>query len=324
VDDPDTHALITPLMERWRNMTLSIDGEAVVLDGIGFAAVGRLQLLRILQERALALGVDLRFDQAIESLDGLKADLVVGADGLNSLVRASDETAFDPQLGYFDNRFAWFGTERPFDTLTQTFMRSGPGALNAHHYRYAPRMSTFIVECDAASFAAHGFDDMDEHQSAAVCQALFASTLAGAPLLTNHSHWRRFPRLWCRRWVAGNRVILGDAAHTAHFSIGSGTRLAMEDAIALARALREVERFDDALQVYQQKRQPVARKIFDAANRSADWYDGFAERLELPAMEFAYHYLSRSGRLDRERLFMLAPAFMKRYETWQAQRRGAE
>ena len=316
-DDPQTHALITPLMERWRNITLSIEGEEVVLDGIGFAAVARLQLLRILQKRALALDVELRFEQEIDSLDGSDADLVIGADGLNSLVRNSCEAAFEPQLEYFDNHFAWFGVERPFETLTQTFQRDGVGAMNAHHYRYTPAMSTFIVECDAASYRAHGFDGMDERQSAALCSRLFEATLDGRPLLTNHSRWRRFPRLWCRRWVAGNRVLLGDAAHTAHFSIGSGTRLALEDAIALVNALDSDAGLEDALRGFEQTRQPVARKIVDAANRSARWYDDFAAHLELPPLEFAYRYLGRSGRLDRARLRLLAPAFMARYEAWE-------
>ena len=319
-DDPQTHALITPLMERWRNITLSVDGEEIVLDGIGFAAVGRLQLLRILQKRALALDVVLRFDHHLDSLDDIDADLVVGADGVNSLVRSSDEQGFQPQLDYGANYFAWFGVERAFDTLTQTFIRGDAGSVNAHHYRYTPQMSTFIVECDAASYKAQEFDAMDETQSAAACSRLFAKTLGGKPLLTNHSHWRRFPRLWCGQWVAGNRVLLGDAAHSAHFSIGSGTRLAMEDAIALDRSLGEHDRLDDALQAYQQNRQPVARKIVDAANRSARWYEAFAEHLDLPALEFAYRYLERSGRLDRERLHALAPAFMNKYQAWEKTR----
>ena len=181
-------------------------------------------------------------------------------------------------------------------------------------------MSTFIVECNPASFAAYGFAAMDETQSAAACSRLFAATLEGVPLLTNHSHWRRFPLLWCDQWVAGNRVLLGDAAHSAHFSIGSGTRLAMEDAIALDRALGGNDRLDDALQAYQQSRQPVARKIVEAARRSARWYDNFATHLNLPVMEFAHRYLTRSGRIDRARLQALAPEFMNRYEAWESHR----
>jgi 2-polyprenyl-6-methoxyphenol hydroxylase-like FAD-dependent oxidoreductase len=318
-DDPETHALITPLMERWRDMTLSLKGERVVLDGVGFAAIGRLQLLQFLQQRARALGVEMRFEQAVDSIDEIEsgADLVVGADGLNSLLRNAYESEFLPRVDYFDNHFAWFGTPRSFDTLTQTFIRSRHGALNAHHYRYTPSMSTFIVECDHDSFVAHGFDDMDESQSAAACAELFTDTLEGAPLLVNQSVWRRFPRLWCENWVAGNRVIIGDAAHTAHFSIGSGTRLALEDAIALVEALKRNQDLEIALDDFQRQRQPIARKIVDAANSSARWYDDFGRRMELSPMQFSFDYLTRSGRVDHDRLRDLSPRFMARYEQYQ-------
>jgi 2-polyprenyl-6-methoxyphenol hydroxylase-like FAD-dependent oxidoreductase len=317
-DDPETHALITPLMERWRNMTLSLAGERVTLDGVGFSAIGRLQLLRALQQRAADVGVVIRFEHELHSIDEVErdADLVVGADGLNSLVRRSDESRFAPRLDRFANHFAWFGAPRSFATLTQTFIHGSRGALNAHHYRYEPGMSTFIVECDPEGFAAYGFDRMDEQESARVCAELFAETLEGTPLLVNHSIWRRFPRLWCDNWVAGKRVILGDAAHTAHFSVGSGTRLAFEDAIALVRALREHDDYESALLSYQHQRQPVARKIVDAANTSARWYDDFRRRMALPPLEFAYDYLTRSGRVDLERLRRMSPQFSERYERY--------
>jgi len=313
-DDPETHDLITPRMERWRNMTLAHRGDSVILDGIGFAAIGRLELLHILQGRARDEGVDLRYDTVIASVDELDADLIVGADGLNSLVRASDEAAFGPGLEYFDNRFAWFGTTQPFDTLTQSFVTTGKGTLNAHHYRYQPAMSTFIVECDPATFVAHGFDRMDEQETATACAEIFSAPLQGAALICNRSLWRQFPRLWCRTWVSGNRVILGDAAHTAHFSIGSGTRLAMEDAIALVRALQAEADLPTALQAFQTARQPIAKKIVDAANTSAAWYDRFPEKMQLAPLDFAFDYVTRSGRVDLNRLRRLSPAFMARYD----------
>lgn len=313
-DDRETHDLVAPMMERWRDMTLNLPGGSVRIDGVGFSAIGRLELIEILRKRAEALGVEIQFDSPVTSLDELEADLIVGADGLNSLVRRSLESDFGPSLDYFNNHFAWFGTERPFDTLTQTFVRSGAGVFNAHHYRYAPDRSTFIVECDDATFRHHGFESLDEKQSAAICQEIFAEILDGAPLVVNKSQWRQFPRLWCRNWVAGKHVLLGDAAHTAHFSIGSGTRLAMEDAIALVRALASHKDRNEALAAYQTERQPIARKIVDAANSSATWYDRFADKMDLPPLDFAFDYITRSGRIDMVRLRELAPAFMARYE----------
>ncbi len=312
-DDVETHAWITPHMERWRDITLSLKGTRITLDGIGFAAIGRLQLLKILQLRARDCGVEMRFDRAVDSLDGIEADLVVGADGLNSVVRGSDPDAFAPTLEYCANRFAWFGAPREYPNLTQTFISTPRGVLNAHHYRYATGQSTFVVECDPESFDAYGFDELDEAESARVCADLFADALDGAPLLINHSHWRQFPRLWCERWAAGNRVILGDAAHTAHFSIGSGTRLALEDAIALAAALREETDLQTALDLFQARRMPIARKIVAAAAASAAWYDRFREHMRLPPMEFAHSYLMRSGRVDDERMRRMSPGFMHAY-----------
>jgi len=196
-DDPETHALITPLMERWCNMTLSLKDERVILDGIGFSAIGRLQLLQFLQQRAAEVGVELRFSHPLDDLDEIEneTDLVIGADGLNSLVRRSAEAAFAPTIDYFSNHFAWFGTPRSFDTLTQTFIRDQRSVLNAHHYRYAPKMSTFIVECDHDSYVAQGFAEMDELETARTCAELFSDALEGAPLLTNNSIWRRYYRV---------------------------------------------------------------------------------------------------------------------------------
>ena len=317
-EDPETHALIEPQMERWRDITLSLHGQTITLDGIGFSSIGRLRLLELLQSRAREVGVEMRFDHRLESLSDIKhgADLVVGADGLNSVLRRGHEASFSPRLDYLGNHFAWFGTTRAFETLTQTFVRGPSGELNAHHYRYAPGLSTFIVECDADSFDAYGFARMDEKYSAQKCRELFADTLDGAPLLTNNSIWRRFPRLWCDRWVSDNRVLLGDAAHTAHYSIGSGTRLALEDAIALVNALASENELPAALELFQQQRMPVARKLFDAANASAKWYEGFRDKMQLPLHEFAFSYLTRSGRVDLQRLRALSPVFAGQYERY--------
>ncbi|WP_158969393.1 salicylyl-CoA hydroxylase [Chachezhania sediminis] len=313
-DDPETHDLIVPHMERWQDMTLNHPEGQVTLDGVGFTAIGRLELIEILRERAQALGVEIRFDTVVRSMDDLQADLVIGADGLNSLMRATYEDRFRPTLEYFDNHFAWFGATIPFDTLTQTFIRTENGPMNAHHYRFAPNLSTFIVECDDATYKAWGFGQMDELESAKLCSQLFGEVLKGTELVTNKSMWRQFPRLWCDSWVAGRYALLGDAVHTAHFSIGSGTRLALEDAIALINALLQYDDVDEALAAYDAARPPIARKIVDAANTSATWYENFGEKMRLAPMDFAHDYLMRSGRMTPDRLRAIAPKFAADYE----------
>ncbi len=312
--DPQTVADLDPWMERWDNMTLNHPNGRVVLDGIGFSAIGRLKLLQLLEARAADLGVNITYDRAIDDPDKLKADVIIGADGLNSVVRRANEAGFSSTIDHFTNHFAWFGSDAVFDTLTQSFIHTEHGPMNAHHYRYAPDRSTFIVECGPQTWATHGFDTMDEDDSAARCADLFSDVLGGARLVTNKSAWRVFPRLWCARWVAGRQVILGDAAHTSHFSIGSGTRLAMEDAIALVQALAAHEDVPTALAAYQDARLPVARKIVTAANTSARWYDDFGAHMQLPPLDFAYGYLTRSGRMTLARARRLAPAFMAEYD----------
>ena len=322
-DDPETHAAIAPAMEHWRDMVLNHPRDAVTIDGVGFSAIGRLELIEILCTRAETLGATIRFSHSVRHVDELDGDLIVGADGLNSLVRRSDEAAFAPHVEHFDNHFAWFGTQRRFETLTQTFVHTEKGAFNAHHYRYTPGMSTFIVECSPDTFERYRFSDMDEAESAGVCEETFAEVLHGAPLMTNRSHWRRFPRLWCEHWHSGNRVLLGDAAHSTHFSIGSGTRLAMEDALALVTSLAQIDDLPAALAAFESSRRPVVHKIVTAANTSGDWYETFADRMNRPPLDFAFDYITRSGRVDMERLRSLAPRFMARYEGEKAAGTGA-
>ena len=243
-DDPETIDAIAPRMESWKNITLNLRGESVEIDGVGFSSIGRLALLTILQERVRAVGVAPRFDKMIQSVDELEGyDLIVAADGLNSLVRRSLERQFGASVSHSTNKFAWYGTTRPFATLSQTFVATDRGTFNAHHYRYAPDMSTFLVECDAATWQAYGFEHKTIEESQAVCQQVFSETLCGHPLVSNKSVWRNFPWIWNERWSHNNLVLIGDALHSAHFSIGSGTRLAIEDAIALTRHWRRTPTF---------------------------------------------------------------------------------
>ena len=315
-DDPVTCDLITPHMEHWRDITLGHRGEQVRIDGVGFSAIGRLALIQLLEERARQVGVDPDFGRSIASLDELgDVDLIVGADGLNSLVRRSNPEAFGAKLGYLDNKFSWYGTTKRFDTLTLTFVRAPEGVYTAHHYRYSDTMSTFIVECDKPTWEGAGFSKMSPEATKAHCERVFAETLEGHPLVENHTFWRNFPQLSNERWFHANTVLVGDALHTAHFSIGSGTRLALEDVIALVKAL-ETKPGDvpAALAHYQATREPVLAKLVKAAHASADWHEHFREHMELSPSEFAMSYMTRSGRVDVERLRATAPKFMAYYE----------
>jgi 2-polyprenyl-6-methoxyphenol hydroxylase-like FAD-dependent oxidoreductase len=314
-DDPDTVEAITPRMESWKNITLYLRGESVTLDGVGFSSIGRLELLTILQARLAAVGVGARYETTIQSLDQLSGyDLIVAADGLNSLVRRSFETEFGASVSHSRNKFAWYGTTKRFETLSQTFVATDLGSFNAHHYRYAPDMSTFLVECDDATWNAYGFADKTVEQSQAICEGVFAATLDGHRLISNKSVWRNFPWIWNERWSHGKTVLIGDALHSAHFSIGSGTRLAIEDAIALTKALEAESDIAAALARYESERKPIVKKLVTAARTSADWYEKFPEHMKRDLMDFAYSYITRSGRIDDARLRAMSPHFMARYE----------
>ena len=314
-DDEATYAAIVPHMESWADMTLNLRGECVVIDGIGFSAIGRLHLLRLLQARAASVGVAPVYRRPVKSLDELADfDLVVGADGINSLVRRTYARELGASVTLLSNRFAWFGTTQRFETLTQTFIDTEQGAFNAHHYRHAPRMSTFVVEMNAQTFERNGFAALDESAALRRCERLFAETLGGRPLISNNSIWRQFPIVHNARWSHGKHVLLGDALHTAHFSIGSGTRLAMEDAIALDKALATNRDVTAALAAYEAARRPILEKLVAGANGSAQWYEHFAEHMRLAPVDFAMSYITRSGRIDLERLRKLSPNFVARYE----------
>ena len=303
-------------MRAWQDITLDHGGERIVIDGIGFAAIGRLKLLGLLRERARAVGIEPRYLHPVAGLDELgDCDLIVGADGVNSLVRRSHAEEFGSSVSLLTNRFAWFGTTQPFATLSQTFRRSPHGHFNAHHYRYEPDKSTFIVEVDEETFRHAGFEHMPQSDAQTICEQVFADVLEGHPLISNNSIWRQFPKVWNERWSYGPHVLLGDALHTAHFSIGSGTRLALEDAIALDAALaRHPGAIGDALADYEATRRPIVEKLVVAANASGEWYEHFAEHMRLAPIDFAMSYLTRSGRIDLDRMRALSPAFVTRYE----------
>ncbi|MGQ0547199.1 MAG: FAD-dependent monooxygenase [Betaproteobacteria bacterium] len=302
-DDPQTYELITPAMQSWTDITVVHQGTPVVIDGIGFSAIGRLRLLELLRQRAATVGIVPEHERAVEKQDLVGQDLVVAADGVNSFVRRCAD--FGSTVEHLTNKFAWYGTTKLFDTLTQTFVENEHGTFNAHHYRHSPKMSTFVVECDAATWQRAGFAGMEEAATLAYLERVF-----GTPLVSNKSVWRNFPNLRNRRWCRGNIVLIGDAQRTAHFSIGSGTRLAMEDAVALDKALTEHEAVGDALVAFETARRPIVEKLVAAADASGQWYERFAAHMRLEPREFAWSYIQRSGRIDPERLRRIAPRFV--------------
>lgn len=234
----------------------------------------------------------------------------MGADGLNSLVRTSYQDQFQPRQQWLTNKFAWYGTSRTFDCLTLTFRTNEHGVWVVHHYRYSPDMSTFLIECDAATWYRAGLDRASETQSRHYCEQVFAADLQGHPLISNKPIWRNFPLSSNTHWRAGNAVLIGDALRTAHFSIGSGTRLALEGAIALDRAFAGHDDVDRALVAFERTRRPVVEKMVSAANASSFWYERMADKMNFEPWQLAYDYMKRSGRMDDVRLQSLAPLFM--------------
>lgn len=304
-DEPAMHARLTAAMESWPMQRIVHRDVAVDIDGNGFSALGRLKLIQILAEECEKAGVEIKFRTA---LDGIPpGDWIVGADGVNSLVRKTLEGRFKPRVEVLTNKFVWYGTAQVFECLTLTFRENADGQFVAHHYRYSPGMSTFIVECDEATWRRAGLDRMGDAESRAYCERVFAKDLGGKPLVSNKSTWRNFPLLSNGNWIAGNVVLIGDALRTGHFSIGSGTRLAFDDAIALARA--------DTLEDFERQRRPVVEKLVAAANRSSYWYEKFPEKMAaLDPWALAYDYMTRSGRMTDDRLRQEAPAFMRGVE----------
>ena len=314
-DAPELHDLLTPRMQSWRDLTIVHGDVRIPIGGNGFASIGRLELLGALQQEAERLGVVLEFDRALADVDELgDADLRVAADGAFSASRDARTGALGTQIDWRSNRFVWYGTTRPFETLTLTFRSHALGVFCAHHYRYAPDRSTFLVEVDEATYQRAGFETMPEADSLRLCEQVFAPDLQGHPLLSNRSTWRRFPVIWNQRFHDGRTVLIGDALRTVHFSIGSGTRLAMEDAIALARALRESRDVDAALARFQAERLPPMKKIWDAANVSLRWYERMGELMALDPHEFAYRYMTRSGRVDHAEMRLRDPRLARAYE----------
>ena len=312
INDPTSAKTMTQELIHWDDIAVHHKGDVVRSGGHGFMGIGRLRLLEILYQRARDLGVNFQFETEFEVADidtkFADADLIVAADGLNSKIRNHDLEAFDCDIEMRPNKFVWMGTHQRFeDAFTFIFEKTEHGWLWVHAYQFDDQTSTFIVECNPETYAAFGFEYMDHMESAEVCRKIFEKYLGGHDLMTKSAHirgsaWINFPRVLCHQWIKGNVVLIGDAAHTAHFSIGSGTKLGFEDAISLANHLNSGENITKALRTYQDERELEALKLQSAARNSMEWFEEIERYLDYDSIQFTYALLTRSQRVSHENL----------------------
>jgi anthraniloyl-CoA monooxygenase len=314
--DEISHAEITREFEAWDNVDVVHRSTKVSIHGNSFSGIARLQLLKILQRRAEQLGVEINFRTEIHDVESLRneCDLLLAADGVNSTVRARYADQFQPELDMRANRYIWYGANQLFHGLTLTFRENAAGVLAAHSYKFNPTTSTFIVECDPQTWDRAGFEQMSAGDTLAYLGQAFAEDLKGHTLLSNNSKWINFLLVRNRNWFYENVVLIGDALHTAHFSIGSGTKLAMEDAIALAESFRQTTSVSEALAQFTNARRPVIEDYQAAAFESMRWFENAREYMHLSPMELAFVLMTRSGRVTYDDLRRRDPAFIEQYE----------
>ncbi len=315
--DPESHLQITDTFARWPAIDIHHRGRLLRSRGHAFSAIPRKQLLHILQLRARELGAELRFETEVTEVAEPDADLVVGADGVNSLVRRTYAADFGERVAPQGCKYVWFGTDLVLDAFTFIFKATEAGLVQVHAYPFDEHTSTWIVECPEHTWRRLGFDAMDEAESLQACEALFAEELQGHRLMSNRSLWASFLLVRNESWHRGNVVLLGDAAHTAHFSIGSGTKLAMEDAIALSQAfLRHPHDLERALVDYELERQPVVERFQQAAGDSAAYFSRVEQYAPMEPMPFAFNLLTRSGRVTHANLAQRDPQFVRVLDAW--------
>jgi anthraniloyl-CoA monooxygenase len=314
--DAESHAEITHAFEAWDNVDVVHGDSKVSIHGNSFSGIARLQLLKILQQRCEQLGVELLFRTEVPDVDSLRTncDLLIAADGVNSTARKQYANHFGPSLDVRPNRYIWYGTNRLFHGLTLTFCENQAGVFAAHSYKFNKTTSTFIIECDQATWDTAGFSALSDDETRGSLERVFAKDLDGQSLLSNNSKWINFVLVRNEKWFFENVVMLGDALHTAHFSIGSGTKLALEDAIALFECFSWAETVAAALGEFESTRKPIIEEYQAAAYESMRWFENARQYMNLSPIELAYALMMRSGRVDYEDLKKRDPGFIAAYE----------
>src|SRR5689334_19631647 len=315
--DAESHAEITKQFAAWDNVDVVHRDTKVSIHGNSFSGIARLQLLKILQRRTEQLGIEIEFGSEVHDVEMLRndCDLLLAADGVNSTVRVRYADQFHPELDVRANRYIWYGTNQLFHGLTLTFRENDAGVFAAHSYKFNQTTSTFIVECDPATWTNAGFESMSDAETREYLGNVFGGDLQGHTLLSNNSKWINFLLVKNRNWHFENVVLLGDALHTAHFSIGSGTKLAMEDAIALAESFQQSTSVSEVLATFEKTRRPVIQDYQAAAFDSMVWFENAREHMHLTPMELAYTLMTRSGRVSYEDLKRRDPEFIRQYES---------
>ena len=317
--DPEISSAMASMSHRWDDIEIHYADARLTSGGHAFSGLSRKALLKILADRCLQLGVKLCFQREIGDPETLRdADLVLAADGANSIVRERYREHFRPAADTRPNRFVWLGTKKPFPAFTFYFKADRHGLWRVHAYQYEPGFSTFIVEARDTTWRAAGMDRASEGETIAFCERLFAKELDGHRLVSNRSVWRSFPTIRNERWHHENVVLLGDAAHTAHFSVGSGTKLAMEDAVALAGALEMRREIPASLEAYEEARRPAVESLQRAAQASLQWFEDTERYMKLDPLQFAFTLLTRSLRVTHENLKTRDPAFVAKVDGWYA------
>ena len=330
-NDPVSAASIRSHFAYWDDIAVHYRGTKTVSSGHGFCGIGRKTLLLLLQARARELGIELRFETEVDGAAVLARDydLVVAADGLNSKTRREFTEEFKPEIDVRKCKFIWLGTHQKFDdAFTFVFEETEHGWVWAHAYQFDDDTATFIVECAEDTWEKFGFGAMTQQESIATSERIFKGALGGYSLMTNASHirgsaWLNFPRVLCERWHRENVVLLGDAAATAHFSIGSGTKLALESAIALANYVHTEDTLESAFQKYEDERRVEVLKLQSAARNSAEWFEEIERYFHLDPVQFNYSLLTRSQRISHENLRMRDKAWLESAEAWFQRKAGA-